>query len=348
MHATDIISGTDAQHERFMSQCLTLAEEGRGSVGNGAMVGALLVLENNIIAQGVHRKFGESHAERDLLTTFRDIVPPEAILYVNVEPCCHTGKTPPCTDIILERGVKRVCFGMRDPDERVGGRGVDLLRRNGVDVIGPISRPACEYCNRGFVNMRTKQRPWIILKSARTKDGRIANDDGSPLKITSEEQDQWSHEQLRATVDAILVGVETVVRDNPYLNTRRDQRNPLTKGLNRYQPYRIILDPHLRIPSSSHVVSPDEAKRTIIITSPAAEPGKEDRKKELQGRGVGVFDVPVFNGSFDFPELWNVLSRSEGEFHGITSILVEGGARTWEAFRKAGCWDEEVTLVGRG
>jgi diaminohydroxyphosphoribosylaminopyrimidine deaminase/5-amino-6-(5-phosphoribosylamino)uracil reductase len=330
-----------------MGECLLLAEEGRGEVGNGAMVGALLVLENKIIAQGLHKGFGKAHAERDLLLHFPGTVPRDAILYVNLEPCCHVGKTPPCTDIILGKGVKRLCFGMRDPDERVCSRGEALLRGQGVQVIGPVARPSCEYFNRGFASLRKRHRPWIILKSARTPEGRSAAEDGSPLKITGEEQDRWAHTSLRSRVDAILVGVQTVISDDPRLDTRWSQNAAGRAGLQRYQPWRIILDSHLRTPLTARVVSDDNRARTVIITSPTLEAGKEDRRKELQGRGVQVWDVPVFNGSFDFPELWGVLSRPEGAFHGITSILVEGGARTWEVFREAGMVDEEVVMVGK-
>ncbi|MEK7217894.1 MAG: bifunctional diaminohydroxyphosphoribosylaminopyrimidine deaminase/5-amino-6-(5-phosphoribosylamino)uracil reductase RibD, partial [Patescibacteria group bacterium] len=218
--ANDIPIGTDARNEFFMRECLVLAEEGRGEVGNGAMVGAILVSQNNIIAQGIHRGFGKAHAERDLLEHFGGNVSADATLYVNLEPCCHVGKTPPCTEIIRERGVKRVCIGMQDPDTRVSGRGAALLRENGVEVIGQVASASCEYLNRGFVSMRTKGRPWVILKSARIRDGRTAGEHGSPLKITSAEQDRWAHAALRSRVDAILTGVQTVISDDPRLDTR--------------------------------------------------------------------------------------------------------------------------------
>lgn len=311
------------------------------------MVGAVLVSKNKILARGFHHGFGLPHAERDLLQSFSGAVPADAILYVNLEPCCHRGKTPPCTDIILERGVKRVCFGMLDPDPRVAGQGIAALRRAGVEVIGPVVRASCVYFNRGFVSMRTKGRPWIILKKAQTVDGRIAKADGSPLKITSAEQDCWSHTFLRSRVDAILVGVETVVRDNPQLNTRLAQILPQNEGIKNYQPWRIILDAHLRIPLRSFILRPEEATRTIIIASDVPEEGKEERRREIQKKGARVFTVPLAADVFDFGELWKVLASSDGDFHGITSILVEGGARTWQAFREAGFVDEEAVLVGK-
>lgn len=476
------------------------------------MAGAVLVHENKIIAQGVHRGFGQVHAERDLLLSFGEEIPSGAILYVNLEPCCHQGKTPPCTDIILERGVKRVCFGMRDPDSRVSGKGIEVLRSAGVEVIGPTARASCERFNRGFVSVRTKGRPWVTLKKAMTKDGRIANEDGSTLKITSEEQDCWAHTFLRSRHDAILVGAETVVRDDPKLDVRRAsapfpqalppavpsspdpfphggkgnteewpdpyskipvhasvlhharkmRKNPtpaelklweelrdnklgcwfrrqhpigcyildfycndfrlgieidgsihddpeqrkqdeertaaleeikdvtllrfsndqvlqdlpavlqtikeqLTKapplmgeGMgvrekegragpevtthNTYQPWRIILDPSLRIPLDAQVVT-DEARTETIIITDASRAGSETAEL-LRGRGVRVFGVPASGGRFDLPSLWRVLTTPTEDFHGLTSILVEGGARTWQICMDAGVVDEEIMLIG--
>ncbi len=305
------------------------------------MVGAKLVFRNSDIARGYHRGFGQIHAERDLLMNYQGDIPSEAILYVNLEPCCHQGKTPPCTDIILKRGVQRVCFGMPDPDVRVAGQGIDLLRRNGVEVIGPVARAACEYFNRGFVTMRSKGRPWVILKSARTRDGQIAYADGAPLKITNEEQDRWSHEHLRSKVDAILVGVQTIINDDPHLTTRLVS-TPQQEGLERYQPWRIIFDSSLRIPLASRVLTDPQASKTIVVTAPEAPSGN---KVALRGRGVRVFEVPLKEGSFAFGKLWEVLSSPTADFKGMTSLLVEGGAKTWDTFRKAGVVDEEVTLT---
>jgi pyrimidine deaminase RibD-like protein/riboflavin biosynthesis pyrimidine reductase/very-short-patch-repair endonuclease len=473
--------------ETLMRTCIDLGEMGRKKVGNGAMVGAVLVRKNKIIAQGYHHAFGEKHAERELLEDFPKEMSDDDVLFVNLEPCCHTGKQPPCTDIILERGVKHVCFGMKDPDQRVSGKGIKKLLQAGVDMIGPVSRASAEYVNRGFISMRAKNRPWITLKCALTTDGRIAKDDHSPLRITSEDQDRWSHTYLRSKHDAILVGVETVVRDNPRLDTRlasssiprplpppeegeyykkkplgpnirnfsREMRkNPtpaekmlwdavrndqlgvrirrqyslggrivdfyvpshrlgieidgeyhstpvkkiddaeqdtyfrlelgirilrlrneqvlnhldnalhiIQKGLSFppppmeegigveennkkstlvYQPWRIILDPHLRIPLTSRVVSDEHACDTIIMT---AEEGSES-EKELLVRGVRVFHVPLESHVFEMGALIQKLITPAEGFFGITSILVEGGARTWEYFRNAGVVDEEVTLMG--
>ncbi|MBI1812726.1 bifunctional diaminohydroxyphosphoribosylaminopyrimidine deaminase/5-amino-6-(5-phosphoribosylamino)uracil reductase RibD [Candidatus Peregrinibacteria bacterium] len=322
-----------------MHRCLHLAALGRGNVGNGAMVGAVLVRHGSIIAEAYHSGFGKPHAERELVEKFEYNSNSDDVLYVNLEPCCHRGKTPPCTEIILERGIKHVVFGMVDPDPRVSGKGIEVLRKNGVDVRGPVSRALCERLNRGFISVRTKGRPWITLKRVQTKAGAIANPDGTPLKITSPEQDVLSHTFLRTQSDAILVGVGTIISDDPRLDVR------LAGGLNGRlaAPYRIILDPTLRIPLSSRVVTDDQRQKTIIVTS--NDIGRE-KIAELQDRGVMVFQIPLNGKNFDLPELWKKLTTPSGEFHGITSVLVEGGSKTWEAFREAGSLDEEVVLVG--
>lgn len=324
----------------FMHRCIELAAQGRGLVGNGALVGAVLVREGKIIAEGWHRGFGQVHAERDLLEHFDQELYSTDVLCVNLEPCCHHGKTPPCTDILLERGVQRVVIGMVDPDPRVAGQGIALLKAKGVEVLGPVERARCEWVNRGFVSVRTSGRPWITLKRAQTREGLIANTDGSPLKITSQEQDDWSHTFLRCEHDAILVGVQTIVKDDPVLNTRFDQKK---RG---YQPWRIIFDPHLRIPAHAKVLRDGWRSKTIVITGAFHTAEVQRRKEEGEEQGVTIFPVPIKEASFAWEELWNILFTPQEDFHGITSILVEGGRKTGELFRSAGMYDEDISLTG--
>lgn len=323
----------------FMQRCLELAARGQGTVGNGALVGAVLVRDGNIIAEGFHDHFGRPHAERMLLENFEQKISSIDTLYANLEPCCHRGKTAPCTDLIVERGIKNVVIGMCDPDTRVSGKGIEQLRAQGVTVTGPVLRSECEWLNRGFISVRTYCRPWITLKQARTRDGRTANADGSSLKITSKEQDIFSHTFLRATHDAILVGVGTIIKDNPKLDAR------FTEGKNSgfTNPRRIILDPHLRIPVVARVVTDPDANRTIVVTAPDSD---QMKRAELLERSVRVVDVSLECDSFDWPELWKKLITPDGDYHGLTSILVEGGQKTWEAFRSAGMVDAEVVCIG--
>ncbi len=319
----------------FMRRALSLAERGRGRVGNGAMVGAVLVRDGAIIAEASHEGFGRPHAERSLLENVAEKILPTDTLYVNLEPCCHTGKTPPCTDLLLARGVKRLVYGMRDPDPRVQGKGLEALTEGGCMVSGPCLPAECLRLNRGYVSVRTKGRPWITLKQAVSGNGAIAHPDGSRLCITSKEQNRWSHDFLRARHDAILVGVQTVITDNPQLNTRFDQDFPLL--------YRLILDPSLRIPLAANVVSDERADRTIVVTSPDSDPSK---KSALCERGVRFIEVQMAGHAFSFSSLWHALLTPSDTFHGITSVLVEGGPATWESFRRAGVVDEEVILRG--
>ncbi len=338
-----------------MHRCLTLAALGRGRVGNGAMVGAVLVRNGKIIAEAFHEGFGKAHAERGLLESFRGMVEPEDVLYVNLEPCCHQAKTPPCTDVIIERGVKHVVYGMQDPDTRVAGQGTETLRKAGVEVIGPIERAMCEYLNRGFSVVRKMNRPFITLKMAHDRAGRISNENGSPLKITSDDQDAWSHTWLRAKHDAILVGVQTVINDNPLLNTRfmRNAELSIQSGLGKnskklsnknsiqYSPIRIILDPQLRTPIDAQVCDVTD-QQTIICVSDSSLLDQSAKVSQLESKGVQVKAVKTNkSGGFEWDSLWQVLLAQ-----GITSVLVEGGARTWQRFRGAGVVDQEVTLIG--
>lgn len=323
-------------HEFFMHRCLELAEVGRQDVGNGAMVGAVLVREGKIVAEAFHIKYGYSHAERTLLEKFDQEISTEDTLYVSLEPCCHYGKTPPCIHFVIERGVKNVVVGMLDPDPRVSGKGIATLREAGVNVTGPVLPVECGWLNRGFVSVRSHGRPWITLKVAKTPEGKVASNDGSRLIITGDEQDRWAHEHLRSRHDAILVGVQTIINDDPVLDARLSDYPD-------YHPWRIVLDPNLRIPATANVMTDAHAQKTIIITSR----DNLDRVSALQSHGAMVLGVEKHAAGFHWPALWEALLSQQGkEFNGLTSILVEGGARTWEAFEKAGMVDMEVMLVG--
>lgn len=329
-------------HSFYMQRCRELALLGRGKVGNGALVGAVLVRDGKLIAEGFHESYGNLHAERSLLEKFDQEIRSNDMLYVSLEPCCHTGKTPPCTDIIFERGIKHVVYGMLDSDSRVGGKGIELLRAKGIEVIGPVERSLCEYMNRGFISVRTKNRPWITLKKAMTKDGKTSNGGGPRLMITSDEQNIWSHTYLRSQLDGIVIGLNTVVTDDPVLNTRLSQTLYNQEGI---IPYRIILDASAKIPLDARVVTDDQKHRTIVVVSPESE--KSEAVITLRDRGVRVFVVPVgSDGAFDLPELWKQLITPVEGYTGLTSLLIEGGERTWDIFKRAGVVDEEVTLMG--
>ncbi len=337
--ARDALYSVSMHHEHFMRRCLKLAEQGRGNVGNGALVGAVLVRGGTMIAEGIYDHFGGDHAERRLLEQYQAGIDMEDVLYVNLEPCCHQGKTPPCTDIIVKRGVRHVVYGMTDPDERVRGEGLKRLRAAGVKVTGPVLLSECERLNRGFLSVRLNGRPWITLKVAQTLDGRT-QEPHERLHITTREQDAWSHMWLRGTHDAILVGVQTVLRDNPILDTRLDTK------MRGYRPWRIVLDPKVRTPLTSHIVTGEHAQRTIVVHAPIVTKEDEVAAEELQKRRVFLLEVPLSGNVFAWDLLWKKLTMPTDYYHGLTSILVEGGPTTWQHMRKAGCVDEEVLLVG--
>jgi diaminohydroxyphosphoribosylaminopyrimidine deaminase/5-amino-6-(5-phosphoribosylamino)uracil reductase len=342
-----------------MRRCLELASLGRWNVGNGALVGAVLVRGDTIIAEGYHSHFGGPHAERMLLENYQGTIEPDDVLYVNLEPCCHTGKTPPCTDIIIERGVKHVVYGMLDSDHRVAGKGSEVLRSKGVTAEGPFLRTECEYANRGFTTVRMEGRPWVTIKMAMDRAGRISNDDGSPLKITSNEQDVWSHTWLRSRHDAILVGVQTIIADDPSLNTRFAQNTdiPFLSGLNtisdhslnkkmiQKKPLRIILDPHFRIPVDARVCDASLQPTLICVVSESLH-NDYPKARALKDKGAIIKEVELASdGGFAWASLWNALLTPSGDYHGITSILVEGGLKTWRAFSERDV-DEQVKLTG--
>lgn len=318
-----------------MRRCLELAAKGRGFVGNGALVGSVLVRKGKIIAEGFHSGFGEPHAERALLESYKGKIEPEDILYVNLEPCLHHGKTPPCADLIIEKGIKHVVYGMVDPDLRVSGSGISKLQKAGIDVRGPVLQEECRWLNRGFVSLRTKDRPWVTLKMAQTRAGKVLNADGVRLMITSEKQDEWAHTFLRARHDAILVGANTVIADDPKLTTRFIKNPPHL--------YRIILDPTLRISEDSFIIK-DHPESTIVIVR--EDMFSADAFDRLIKKGIKIFPIPFKDDEFEWLLLWKVLTTPVSGFNGITSILVEGGSRTWELFRTSHVMDQEVILVG--
>ncbi|MDO8649378.1 MAG: bifunctional diaminohydroxyphosphoribosylaminopyrimidine deaminase/5-amino-6-(5-phosphoribosylamino)uracil reductase RibD [Candidatus Peregrinibacteria bacterium] len=322
----------------FIHRCLELAVRGRGKVGNGAMVGSVLVREGNIIAEAYHAGFGKPHAERALLEAFPGEVHTDDTLYVNLEPCCHHGKTLPCTDILLKRGIKKLVYGMADPDSRVEGKGIALLQQKGIAVRGSLARAECERLNAGFISTRRVGRPFITVKMAMNRAGSISKNDGSPLKITTEDQDEWSHTYLRGRRDAILVGVGTILADDPLLNTRFAQKE--NTEVEQFSPLIVVLDPNGRITVTAKILQNSPRKPIIVIKEGIPlSPVLRDKAQ--------VIACPIReNGLFDFSTLFHLLIEPQNSFHGLTSILVEGGKRTWDAFLRARVVDELILLRG--
>lgn len=279
------------------------------------MVGSVVVKGGQVVGKGYHQEAGTPHAEIHALEDAGSKAK-SATLYVTLEPCNHQGWTPPCTEAIVRSGVSRVVVGCGDPNPRVSGGGAEYLRRQGIRVDEGILAERCFRLNEPFIKHVTTGLPLIIAKMAASLDGKIATHLGDSHWISNEHSLRFVH-KLRHAVDAILVGVGTVVNDNPKLTTRLPGR----KGKN---PLRIILDTHLRTPADSRVVSRTDEAPTVIATGP--KPYRK-RKEAMEEQGVEVLSLPLVRGRVSLPELLNHLGNRD-----ITSILVEGGAEVHGGF----------------
>jgi len=318
------------KEDAYMAMALKLARKGLGTTSPNPMVGALVVKGQRIVGKGYHRKAGEAHAEVIALGEAGEQAR-GATLVVNLEPCCHTEKrTPPCVDAVIKAGVKKVIVAMFDPHPMVSGHGVEALRKAGIEVkVGLLSEEA-RRLNEVFVTFHEKRRPFFLMKAALSLDGKIATKMGESKWISNEESRAYAN-RLRSTSDAIMVGINTVILDNPSL---------LPKGAKpkRY-PVRIVLDSKLRIPLGCDLVKTAAAHKTLVFTLPDARADKGDR---LAALGVEVIRVaPADNGRIALPELCEELRKRE-----ITSVIVEGGGEVNSSFLKEGLFDKVVLFYG--
>ncbi|HSR61344.1 MAG TPA: bifunctional diaminohydroxyphosphoribosylaminopyrimidine deaminase/5-amino-6-(5-phosphoribosylamino)uracil reductase RibD [Robiginitalea sp.] len=311
--------------EKYLSRCIQLAGHGLGKTAPNPMVGAVVTHGDQIIGEGYTSPFGGAHAE---VNAIRSVRQPErlreATLYVTLEPCCHHGKTPPCTDLILESGIPRVVIGLQDPHEKVAGKGIAQLRAGGCQVTVGVLEAACRHHHRRFLTFHEKKRPFIILKWAQSPDGFLAPEPAlrkpeRPFWISGNRSRQLVH-KWRTEEAAILVGTETALADNPRL-TPRDWYGP--------DPLRILIDRTLRVPGGTHLL--DGKAPTLVVCS---EPGN---------RPVGPHTeyLPLDFGPGFEGRLCAALHQRQ-----ILSLLVEGGARTLEAFLQHGLWDEARVFTG--
>lgn len=308
----------------YMTLALRLAAKGRGTTSPNPMVGAIVVKHGRIVGQGFHHRPGDPHAEilalRQAAAKARG-----ATLYVTLEPCCHLKKrTPPCVPNVLQAGIRRVVVAMRDPNPLVAGKGLASLRRRGVSVTVGIARRQAEALNRGYRHWVKTKRPYVTLKSGMTLDGQIATRLGASRWITSQQSRQEAHE-LRANTDAVLVGVGTVVTDNPSLTARGS--TGLSRLMSR-QPLRVVVDSRLRAPINSKVFSEQDRAKTLVVTTMFAP---KSRVRALQGKGIEVLRLPGIGGRVSLSSLIDELGR-----RGTTSLLVEGGSEINAAMLKAG------------
>lgn len=297
---------------RWMLRCLELASLGRETVAPNPMVGSVLVVNGREIGCGYHQRYRDSHAEVNAINSLSNKEKiPECTLYVNLEPCSHWGKNPPCADFIIKCGIKRVVVGAEDPNPLVAGKGLKLLKEAGVDIRVGVERERCLELNRSFYTFHTEKRPYVILKWAETADGFIAREDGSSRWISCEESRKLVH-VWRAEEMAIMVGTNTALLDDPELTVRHVAgRNPL----------RIVLDRYLRLPRNLKIFNDKAA--TLVFTT----------KTNLPAHNAEQFVIQDTDQILQ--QILSALYERE-----INSLLVEGGTKLLQSFIDAGLWDE--------
>jgi diaminohydroxyphosphoribosylaminopyrimidine deaminase/5-amino-6-(5-phosphoribosylamino)uracil reductase len=314
----------------FMKRAITLARKGTGWVNPNPLVGAVLVNNGVAIGEGWHAYFGGPHAEvmaiRKAEEKFPDLIA-GSTLYVTLEPCNHEGKTPPCTDLIIEKKIGRVVVGIEDPNRKVAGNGIEMLRSNKILIESGICESEIHALNRIFLKYTTTGMPYVLLKSAMTLDGKIATVTNASQWITGEHSRKKVH-LLRHEMSAVMVGVGTILADNPQLNIRLKEefRSPL----------KVIADSSLRIPLDAKVISHDP-QLTLVATTSLAAP---DKVKQLERLGVQVMVCPEKNGKVDIKYLFNAAGTM-----GIDSILLEGGSTLAFSAIKDGLVDKILTFV---
>ncbi|MEI6457121.1 MAG: bifunctional diaminohydroxyphosphoribosylaminopyrimidine deaminase/5-amino-6-(5-phosphoribosylamino)uracil reductase RibD [bacterium] len=291
-----------------MRRAIRLAEKGAGRVNPNPMVGAVLVSGDRILAQGYHRRFGGPHAEAELLSSIIT-APKDAILFVNLEPCNHQGKTPPCAPLIVEKGIRKVVVGTIDPDPLVNGKGISYLRDHGVDVEAGILSDDCRTLNESFIKFRTTGMPFVVLKWAMTLDGKIATVENASRWITGEDARKEVH-RMRQKYSAVMVGVNTVIADDPLLNVRL-RRNEID------HPLKVITDTRCRIPLESKVLTNDPQLTILAVTDLA----DKIKVKEVERLGAQVVLCPVKYGRVDLDFLMKSIAAM-----GIDSVMLEGGS----------------------
>lgn len=331
-----------------MRRAIELAKKGGGYVHPNPLVGCVVVKDDEIIAEGYHEKYGEFHAERNALTRCQSETK-GASLYVTLEPCCHYGKTPPCTEIIIEKGIKKVFVGILDPNLLVAGKGVKILQDAGIEVEVGLCENEIREMNKVFLKYITTKRPYVIMKTAMTLDGKIAAYTGDSKWVTNEESRKKVHE-LRSELAGVVVGIGTVLADDPMLNVRLEGEH--------HQPVRIVVDSNLRIPVDSQLVKTANEYRTIVacrhfdrseaerseVEKSSLNVNKQkgflDSLRSLEMTGVELLECQSNNNHVDINDLMTKLGAM-----GIDSLLLEGGGTLNAAFLEAGCVDEVWAFI---
>lgn len=303
-------------HQQYMHRCIHLARLGMGYTSPNPMVGAVLVYNDTIIGEGWHQKYGEPHAEVNCINSVPQHLQhliPQATMYVSLEPCAHYGKTPPCASLIIEKQIPKVVIGCVDTYSEVSGKGIQMLQDAGVDVTLGILEEECTALNKAFFTYHHKKRPYIFLKWASSKDGFIAPKTEHPARISNEYTRLLLH-KWRGSIDAFVVGFNTVVHDNPQLSNRH--------WGNQKQPVRVIIDPQNELPCKSNIF--DGELHTLIY----------NHHFEMDGEMTRWIKLPPDNF---LPNIIADLYK-----RGVTSLMVEGGSKTLQQFINGGLYDEII------
>ena len=311
-------------HEKYIRRAIELAQNGFGTTYPNPMVGSVIVYEDTIIGEGWHKKAGEPHAEVNAIRSVKDqSLLKKATIYVSLEPCSHFGKTPPCCDLIIANEIPNVVVGTVDPNEKVAGNGIKKLIAAGVNVITGVLENECNELNKRFFTFHQKKRPYIILKWAESQDGflapeKINNKERNPVWITNQYSRQLVH-KWRSEEQAILVGTQTVIDDNPKLNVRAWEGN---------NPVRVVLDQNNRIPRDSFIF--DDSVKTIVFTKSETSISTENT----------IFESINFTQNV-IPQILDILYKNQ-----IQSIIIEGGLKTLQSFIDKNIWDEAHIFIG--
>ncbi len=314
--------------ESYIKLTLEIAKKGIGNVSPNPLVGSVIVKETKIVSAGYHERFGQAHAEINAINNAHESLK-GTTLYVNLEPCSHHGKTPPCVDAIIKSGIKRVVIGTLDVNPFVSGKGVQKLVSNGIEVKVGVMEKECVELNKFFFKYIKSKIPYVALKTAQTLDGKIADLGGDSKWITSEPSRRYVH-LLRSKYDAVLVGKKTVEIDDPSLTVR------LVEGRN---PFRIVLDSSLKLKLSCKIFNCTDAN-TIIVTS-AKSKTNINKIKNLTARGIKLlFAKSNTNGEINLKSALKEIGKL-----GISSILVEGGSGIFSSFVRQDIFDEINTFI---
>ena len=319
--------GIELTDKEYMLRAISLAKKGEGWTNPNPMVGAVIVKDGKIIGEGYHKKYGELHAERNAFASLKESAK-GATMYVTMEPCCHYGKTPPCTQAIIEHKIGKVVIGSKDPNPKVSGKGVQILKEAGISVVEDFLREECDKLNPIFFHYIRTKMPYVVMKYAMTLDGKIATKTGESKWITGKEaREEVQH--MRHSYMGIMVGIGTVLADDPMLNVRaKDKKSPV----------RIICDSKLKIKEDSQIVKTAFNQRTIVVY--ADSQNIQEKLERLHSLGVETLYCPDESNQIDLKKLMIYLGNE-----GIDSIILEGGGTLNESAVRAGIVKEVQAFI---